>query len=186
MAVEVSRFRGVGPALITPMRRDGSVDLDAVAEHTRFCVAGGVHFVVPCGTTGESATLDGDEQLRVIERCIEAAGGKVPVMAGAGTNSTREACERASAAARAGADAILSVTPYYNKPTPEGIYRHYMAVAEAAGIPTFVYNVPSRTGCNVTPETLLRLARDHELIVGVKEASGDLQQVMTILAERPQ
>jgi 4-hydroxy-tetrahydrodipicolinate synthase len=107
-------------------------------------------------------------------------------MAGAGTNSTREACERASAAARAGADAVLSVTPYYNKPTPEGIYRHYMAVADAAGIPVFVYNVPSRTGCNVTPETLLRLARDHEMIVGVKEASGDLQQVMTILAERPQ
>jgi len=185
MAAEVSRFRGVGPALITPMRRDGSVDLDAVAAHTRFCVAGGVHFLVPCGTTGESATLDSDEQLRVIERCIEAAGGKAPVMAGAGTNSTREACERASAAARAGADAILSVTPYYNKPTPEGIYRHYMAVADAAGIPVFVYNVPGRTGCNVTPATLLRLARDHELIVGVKEASGDLQQVMTILAERP-
>jgi 4-hydroxy-tetrahydrodipicolinate synthase len=168
------------------MRRDGSVDLDAVAEHTRFCVAGGVHFVVPCGTTGESATLAADEQLRVIERCIEAADGKVPVMAGAGTNSTQEACERARAAARAGADAILSVTPYYNKPTPEGLYRHYMAVADAAAVPVFVYNVPSRTGCNVTPETLLRLARDHEMIVGVKEASGDLQQVMTILAERPQ
>ena len=186
MAVEVSRFRGVGPALITPMRRDGAVDLDAVAEHTRFCVAGGVHFLVPCGTTGESATLDPDEQLRVIERCIEAADGKVPVMAGAGTNSTREACDRARAAARAGADAILSVTPYYNKPTPDGVYRHYMSVADAAGIPVFVYNVPSRTSLNVSAATLLRLAREHELIVGVKEASGDMQQVMTILHERPE
>jgi 4-hydroxy-tetrahydrodipicolinate synthase len=186
MAAEVSRFRGVGPALVTPMRRDGTVDLDGVAEHTRFCVAGGVHFLVPCGTTGESATLEPEEQLRVIERCVEAADGKVPVIAGAGTNSTREACERARAAARAGADAILSVTPYYNKPTAEGIYRHYLAVADAAGIPVFVYNVPGRTGCNVTAATLLRMARDHELIVGVKEASGDLQQVMTILAERPE
>ena len=185
MAVEPSRFRGVGPALVTPMRGDGSVDLEAVARHTRFCVAGGVHFLVPCGTTGESATLDSREQLHVIERCIEAADGKAPVMAGAGTNSTREACERASAAARAGAHAVLSVAPYYNKPTAEGLYRHYMAVADAAGVPVFVYNVPGRTGCNVGAATLLRLARDHELIAGVKEASGDLQQVMTILNERP-
>ena len=186
MVMEPSRFRGVGPALVTPMRRDGSVDLDAVAEHARFCMAGGVHFLIPCGTTGESATLSADEQLRVIERCVEAADGKVPVMAGAGTNSTHEACERARATVRAGADAILSVTPYYNKPTQEGLYRHYAAVADAAGVPVFVYNVPGRTGCNVTAATLLRLARDHELIAGVKEASGDLQQVMTILKERPQ
>ena len=186
MSVDGSRFRGAGPALVTPMRRDGAVDLDAVAEHTRFCVAGGVHFLVPCGTTGESATLDAREQVRVIERCIEAADGHVPVMAGAGTNSTREACDRARAAATVGADAILSVAPYYNKPTPEGLYRHYMAVADAAEIPVFVYNVPGRTGCNVTAATTLRLARDHELIAGVKEASGDLQQVMSILSDRPE
>jgi 4-hydroxy-tetrahydrodipicolinate synthase len=185
MGVEASRFRGVGPALITPMRADGSVDLDAFAEHVRFCVDGGVHFVVPCGTTGESATLDADEQARVIERCVEVAGGKVPVMAGAGTNSTAEACARARAAAEAGADAILSVTPYYNKPTAEGLYRHYLEVADAARIPVFVYNVPGRTGCNVPPATLFRIAEGHELIAGVKEASGDIQQLMTIVAERP-
>ena len=186
MAVERSRFRGAGPALVTPMRRDGALDLDAFAEHTRFCVRGGVHFLVPCGTTGESATMDADEQLHVIERCLEASDGKVPVLAGAGSNSTLEACRRARAAAAAGAHAILSVTPYYNKPSPEGLYRHYMAVADAARIPLFVYNVPGRTGCNVTPATLFRLADGHELIVGVKESSGDLQQVMTILRDRPQ
>jgi 4-hydroxy-tetrahydrodipicolinate synthase len=162
------------------------VDLDAFAEHVRFCVDGGVHFLVPCGTTGESATMDPDEQARVIERCVEVARGKVPVMAGAGTNSTSEACARARAAAAAGADAILSVTPYYNKPTPEGLYRHYMEVADAARVPTFVYNVPSRTGSNVTPATLLRIAEGHELIAGVKEAAGDMPQLMTILAERPE
>lgn len=186
MAVEGRAFRGVGPALITPMRADGSIDLDAFAEHVRFCVDGGVHFLVPCGTTGESATMDADEQARVIERCVEAAAGKVPVMAGAGTNSTAEACARARAAAQAGADAILSVTPYYNKPTPEGLYRHYLEVADAARLPVFVYNVPARTGVNVAPATLLRIARGHELIAGVKEAAGDVQQLMTILAERPE
>ena len=186
MPMEASRFRGVGPALVTPMRADGSIDLDAFAEHVRFCVDGGVHFVVPCGTTGESATMDAEEQARVIERCVEVVGGKVPVMAGAGTNSTAEACARARAAAEAGADAILSVTPYYNKPTPEGLRRHYMEVADAARIPVFVYNVPSRTGCNVPAATLFRIAEAHELIVGVKEASGDIQQVMTILMERPE
>lgn len=186
MAVERNRFRGVGPALITPMTAGGSVDLGAFVDHVRFCIAGGVHFVVPCGTTGESATMDGDEQLEVIEHCLEAADGKVPVMAGAGTNSTSEACARARAAAQAGADAILSVSPYYNKPTPGGLYRHYMEIADAAGVPVFVYNVPGRTGCNVSAETLLKLAGSHEMIAGVKEASGDLQQVMTILAERPE
>jgi 4-hydroxy-tetrahydrodipicolinate synthase len=184
MGVEASRFRGVGPALITPMRADGSVDLDAFAEHARFCMDGGVHFLVPCGTTGESATLDGDEQARVIERCVEVAAGRVPVMAGAGTNSTAEACARARAAVRAGADAILSVTPYYNKPTPEGLYRHYMEVADAAGVPVFVYNVPGRTGCNLSAATLRRIAEGHELIAGVKDASGDVQQLMTVLTER--
>ena len=185
MAGEGGRFRGVGPALVTPMREDGSLDLDAFADHVRFCVEGGVHFVVPCGTTGESATMDGDEQRSVIERCVEAVAGAVPVMAGAGTNRTREACERAHAAADAGAEAILSVTPYYNKPTPEGLYRHYMEVADAAGVPVFVYNVPGRTGTNIAPSTLFRLAEAHPLIVGVKEATGDMQQMMTILADRP-
>ena len=186
MGAERNRFRGLGPALITPMREDGSLDLDAFDDHVRFCVDGSVHFLVPCGTTGESATLDPREQLQVIERCVEAAAGKVPVMAGAGTNDTKEACARARAAAAAGADAILSVSPYYNRPSPEGLYRHYMTVADAARVPVFVYNVPSRTASNVTSATLLRLAESHELIAGVKEASGDIQQVMTILSDRPE
>ena len=186
MGVDRNRFRGLGPALITPMREDGSLDLEAFGEQVRFCVGGGVHFLVPCGTTGESATLEPSEQLQVIERCVEAAAGEVPVMAGAGTNNTKEACARARAAAAAGADAILSVSPYYNRPSPEGLYRHYMTIADAARVPVFVYNVPSRTASNVTSATLLRLAESHELIAGVKEASGDIQQVMTILRDRPE
>jgi len=185
MGADRNRFRGLGPALITPLREDGSLDLDAFDAQVRFCMDGGVHFLVPCGTTGESATLEPREQLQVIERCVEAAAGEVPVMAGAGTNNTKEACARARAAAAAGADAILSVSPYYNKPSPEGLYRHYMTIADAACVPVFVYNVPSRTASNVTSDTLLRLADSHELIAGVKEASGDIQQMMTILSDRP-
>ena len=185
MGADRNRFRGLGPALITPMREDGSLDLEAFGEQVRFCVGGGVHFLVPCGTTGESATLEPSEQLQVIERCVEVAAGEVPVMAGAGTNNTKEACARAHAAGAAGADAILSVSPYYNKPSPEGLYRHYMMIADTARVPVFVYNVPSRTASNVTSDTLLRLAENHELIAGVKEASGDIQQVMTILKDRP-
>lgn len=183
---ERERFRGVGPAVVTPMRVDGSLDLEAYADHLEFLIAGGVHFLVPCGTTGESATMTADEQLRVIGKTVEVAEGRVPVVAGAGTNDTREAAERATAAAEAGADGILSVSPYYNKPTQEGLFRHYMTLADAAGIPLFVYNVPGRTASNVLPETLFRLAERHEMIVGVKEASGDMDQVMTILRDRPE
>lgn len=181
-----SRFHGVGPALVTPMTADGSLDLDAFRGHARRAVDAGVHFVVPCGTTGESATMTAGEQARVIEACVEAVDGRVPVMAGAGTNDTRHARELARGAAEAGADAVLSVSPYYNKPGQEGIFRHYEAVAEAAGVPVFVYNVPGRTGGNVEPETLFRLAEACENVAGVKEASGDMQQVMTILRDRPE
>lgn len=178
-------FQGVGPALVTPMGPDGSLDLHAFDAHVERVVQAGVHFLVPCGTTGESATLTPDEQQRLIRRCVGVADGRVPVMAGAGTNDTREAAELARRAAEAGADAVLSVTPYYNRPTQEGLFRHYATVAEAAGVPVFVYNVPGRTGCNVAPETLFRLAYEVEGIAGVKEASGNLPQVMTILRDRP-
>ncbi|MFP3948236.1 MAG: 4-hydroxy-tetrahydrodipicolinate synthase [Longimicrobiales bacterium] len=178
-------FHGVGPALVTPMTSDGEVDLDAFATHVEWVMDAGVHFLVPCGTTGESATLTGEEQLRVIRRAVEVAGGRVPVMAGAGTNSTRDAVELARAAAGTGADALLSVSPYYNKPTQEGLFLHYRAVAAAVEIPVFVYNVPGRTSSNVAPATLFRLAEEVENIAGVKEASGDIQQVMTILRDRP-
>lgn len=183
--MEEPKFQGVGPALVTPMHLDGSLDLEAFDAHVERVVEAGVHFLVPCGTTGESATLTSEEQGRLIRRCVEIADGRVPVMAGAGTNDTRHAADLARRAAEAGADAVLSVSPYYNKPTQEGLFRHYAAVAEAAGIPVFVYNVPGRTSGNVTPDTLFRLAAEIEGIAGVKEASGNLSQVMTILRERP-
>ena len=183
--MERSHLRGVGPALVTPMHEDGSVDLDTFARHVEYVVEGGVHTLVPCGTTGESATLDAGEQREVIAECVRAADGRLPVIAGAGANATAKAAELARAAREAGADAILSVSPYYNKPTQAGLVEHYRTVADAAQIPVVVYNVPGRTGSNVEPATLLRLAREVENVWGVKEASGDVDQVMTILRERP-
>jgi 4-hydroxy-tetrahydrodipicolinate synthase len=180
------RLRGVGPALVTPMHEDGALDLAGFDAHVEFVISEGVHFVVPCGTTGESVTLSSAEQIQVIEHTVAAARGRVPVLAGAGSNDTRQAAEKAKAAAAAGADAVLCVTPYYNKPTQEGLFRHYMKVADAAGVPVYVYNVPGRTSGNILPETLFRLAESHELIAGVKESSGDLDQVMTILRDRPE
>jgi len=185
VGTDMSRFRGVGPALVTPMRPDGSIDLDAFARHVESVIEGGVHFLVPCGTTGENVTMTDEEQRRVIQRCVEVAGGAVPVMAGAGTNDTRRAAELARGAVECGADAILSVSPYYNRPTQEGLFAHFQAVAEAARVPLYVYNVPGRTGSNVEPATILRLASEVENIGGVKEASGSMAQVMTLLHDRP-
>ncbi|UCC72617.1 MAG: 4-hydroxy-tetrahydrodipicolinate synthase [Gemmatimonadota bacterium] len=182
--MELSRFRGTGVALVTPFKEDGSVDYELLARHVESQIDGGVEFLVPCGTTGEGATMTSEEQGRVIARTVEVAGGRVAVMAGAGTNDTRDAVGLARGAAKAGADAILSVSPYYNKPTPAGLLAHYRALAEAAELPIFVYNVPGRTASNVTAETLLRLA-EIENVVGVKEASGNVEQVMTVIRSRP-
>ncbi|MEX0979654.1 MAG: 4-hydroxy-tetrahydrodipicolinate synthase, partial [Gemmatimonadota bacterium] len=188
-------FAGLGVALVTPFREDGAFDRDAFEAHVKFQVAGGVDALVPCGTTGESATMDATEQREVIAAAVAVAAGVAPsetpsgrrvvVIAGAGSNSTRAAAQLAAGAREAGADAVLSVGPYYNKPTQEGFYRHFRAVAEAAEIPVILYNVPGRTGSNILPETVLRLARTAN-IVGVKEASGDLAQVMTIVRGRPE
>ncbi len=182
---QYEHFRGVGVALVTPMRKDGSVDLDAFARHAEATVKGGVDYLVPCGTTGESATLTSEEQARVIGAAVEVANGRVPVVAGAGANATHEAVERSVAARKAGADAVLSVAPYYNKPPQQGLYRHFEAVAEAAEIPVILYNVPGRTSSNILPETVLRLA-ELPNVVGIKEASGSLVQVSDILARRPE
>jgi 4-hydroxy-tetrahydrodipicolinate synthase len=179
-------FRGAGPALVTPMKADGSVDLDAFALHVEWMLDEGVHMLVPCGTTGESATMTPDEQATVIRRCVEVAGGRVPVLAGAGGNDTAVVAALAREAVRAGADGVLTVTPYYNKPTPDGLVAHYRAVAEACHRPVVVYNVPGRTALNVTPDVLLRIAAEVPGVVGVKEASGDVSQVMTILSRRPE
>jgi len=183
--MELNRFRGTGTALVTAFKEDGSIDRERFAEHVEAQISGGVEFLVPCGTTGEGATMTPQEQLEVIALAVEVAKGRAAVMAGAGGNKTDEVAGRARAAQEAGADAILSVSPYYNKPTPAGLFGHYKAVAEAVDLPVFVYNVPGRTGSNVAAETLLHIA-EIENIVGVKEASGDLEQMMVIIASRPQ
>lgn len=178
------RFAGVGPALVTPMAEDGSVDLDAFADHVAFVLAGGVDFLVPCGTTGESATLTPAEQEAVIRRCVEVTAGRVPVLAGAGSNDTRVATQLARNAAGAGADGVLVVTPYYNKPGLDGLVLHYRSVAQA-GLPIVLYNVPGRTGSNVGPESVLRIAEAVPEVVGVKESSGDLDPIMTLVRSAP-
>jgi 4-hydroxy-tetrahydrodipicolinate synthase len=177
-------FTGCGTALVTPFRRDLSLDEATLRKLIRRQIEAGIDFLVPCGTTGESPTLNRAEHLRVVEIAIEEAHGEVPVLGGAGGYNTHEVIELARELERLGADGILSVTPYYNKPTQEGIYQHYKAIAEAIGIPIVVYSVQGRTGINVEPATLARLAR-LERIVGVKEASGNVAQIATILNEVP-
>jgi 4-hydroxy-tetrahydrodipicolinate synthase len=166
-------FKGSIVALITPMRADGSLDEDGYARLVEWQIAQGTQGLVPVGTTGESPTLTHAEHQRAIEIAVEAAGRRVPVIAGAGSNSTAEAISLAIHAKRRGADAIMAVTPYYNKPTQEGLYLHYMAIAEAADLPMIVYNIPSRSVVDMTPETMARLAR-HPNIVGVKDATANL------------
>jgi 4-hydroxy-tetrahydrodipicolinate synthase len=180
-----SSFAGAGVALITPFTDEGALDEPALRRLVQRQVAGGIDVLVPCGTTGESVTLTAEEQERVIAIAVEEAAGKVPVLAGAGSNDTRTAIERARAAAAVGAQGVLSVAPYYNKPTPEGFYRHFAAIADAIPVPVVVYNVPGRTGSNIDSKTLLRLAA-HPNIRAVKEASGNLGQIMDVLRERPE
>jgi 4-hydroxy-tetrahydrodipicolinate synthase len=178
------RFTGCGTALVTPFRRDGTLDEAAVSRLARRQIDAGIHFLVPCGTTGECPTLTDEEQVRVVELVVAEAAGRVPVLAGAGGYNTKEVIHAATRMRAAGADGILSVTPYYNKPTPEGLFQHYHAIAEAVDLPIVVYNVPSRTGCNVDPATVLRLAGITN-VVGVKEASGNVSQMCEICASVP-
>jgi 4-hydroxy-tetrahydrodipicolinate synthase len=177
-------FRGVLTALVTPFR-DGAVDERALAELVEGQVAAGVDGVVPCGTTGESATLSHAEHRRVVEVVVAAARGRTQVLAGTGSNSTREAIELTRHAKEAGADGALLISPYYTRPTQEGIVAHYTAVARETAFPLVVYNVPARTASNLLPETLGRLAR-IEQVVGVKEATGNLHQVAQVIAHCPQ
>ncbi len=177
-------FAGAGVALVTPFRKDGAIDDGALRTLVRRQVEGGIDVLVPCGTTGESVTLDAGEQRRVIETTLLEAG-RVPVLAGAGSNDTKTAVEKAKAAAALGVHGVLSVGPYYIKPTPEGYYRHFATIADAVEVPVVVYNVPGRTGGNIDAKTLLRLA-GHGNIRGVKEASGSLGQIMEILRDRPE
>ncbi len=177
-------WSGCGTALVTPFTADGAVDEPAVQRLAARQIDAGVHFLVPCGTTGEGPTLSRAEQRRVVELVVKTAAGRVPVLAGAGGYNTRDVIDLVADMRRAGADGILSVTPYYNKPTPEGIYQHYRAIAESTPLPIVVYNVPGRTGCNVDVGTLCRLA-DIPNIVGVKEASANMPQMCEICRAVP-
>jgi 4-hydroxy-tetrahydrodipicolinate synthase len=188
---------GSAVALVTPFKRDESIDETALRRLVQFHIEGGTDIIIPCGTTGESPVLSTDEQRRIIEIVKEEANGKIRVMGGAGSNSTHHAVELAKAAEKAGAEAILSVAPYYNKPTQEGLrrqrqmcirdsyYRHFRTIAEAVSVPVILYNVPTRTSSNVTVDTMLRLATDAPNIIAVKEASGNMVQIMELLRNRP-
>jgi 4-hydroxy-tetrahydrodipicolinate synthase len=173
-------FHGSIVALVTPMRADGSLDVPALRRLIDFQLENGTNAIVAVGTTGESATLDHTEHLEVIRISLDQVSGRVPVIAGTGANSTTEAVELTRQAKQLGADACLLVTPYYNKPTQEGLYRHYKAVADAVEIPQILYNVPGRTACDMLPETVERLA-DHPNIVGLKDATGNLERARDLI-----
>ena len=173
-------FKGSIVAIVTPFN-NGRVDYEKLRELVEFQIAGGTDAIVPCGTTGEASTLDYDEHMEVIRTVIDQVKKRVPVIAGTGSNSTAEAIELSQKAKEAGADGVLLVTPYYNKPTQEGLVRHYTAIAEAVAIPQILYNVPGRTGVNMLPETVARLA-PHRNIVAIKEATGSLQQASEVIA----
>lgn len=177
--MKLEQLKGCGTALITPFRRDESIDETALRRFIEFQIGGGVDFLVACGTTGESVTLTETEQARVVELTIETAAGRVPVVAGAGGYNTREVIEKIHRYEKLGADAILSVTPYYNKPTQEGLFQHYRAIAQATKLPIILYSVQGRTAVNLEPVTVARLA-EIKNIVAIKEASGNISQIAEI------
>jgi 4-hydroxy-tetrahydrodipicolinate synthase len=180
------KLRGCGTALVTPFQQDGSLDEMALRQLVRWQVDSGIDFLLPCGTTGETPTLSHSEWLRVTDVTIEAAEGRVPIMAGATSNNTQEAVAKArEISGRRGVDVILSATPYYNKPTQEGVYQHFRAIAEASQKPIVLYNIAGRTGTNIETPTLRRLA-DIPNIIGVKEASGNIAQIAEVCATVPE
>ncbi len=173
-------FKGSIVAIVTPFKNN-AVDYEKLRELVEFQIEGGTDAIVPCGTTGESSTLDNDEHILVVKTVVEQVNKRIPVIAGTGSNCTAEAIELSQKAKEAGVDGVLLVTPYYNKPTQEGLFRHYTAIADAVIIPQILYNVPGRTGVNLLPETVARLSF-HENIVAIKEATGSLQQASEILS----
>src|SRR5437764_9867869 len=179
------KLRGCGTALVTPFKKDQSIDEACLRELVEWQVASGIGFLVPCGTTGETPTLTKEEWLRVIDITIEVAAGRAPIVAGATSNATADAVEKArEVAKRKGVDAILTASPYYNKPTQEGQYQHFKAIAEAVDKPLVLYSVQGRTGANIEPATLLRLS-EIKNIIGVKEASGNMAQIAEVCATVP-
>ncbi len=177
-------FKGSIVALVTPFT-DGKVDEGKIKELVEFHIKNGTSAILACGTTGESPTLNYEEHNRVIEVCIEASNGRIPVIAGTGSNATAEAITITHHASTAGADAALIVTPYYNKPTQEGLYRHFKEIADSVDIPIILYNVPGRTSRNIETETVIRLANDCKNIIGVKEASGSIDQMQAVISQCP-
>jgi 4-hydroxy-tetrahydrodipicolinate synthase len=187
MTLQLDWLRGCATALVTPFAAGGAVDEKRLRELIEYQITGGVRLLVPCGTTGESVTMSEEENKLVIRTAVELSRGRAKVIAGTGSNSTSVTIERSKAARELGVDGVLTVAPYYNKPTQEGLYAHFRAIAEAvSGLPVVIYNVPGRTSSNISAETTLRLARDCDNIVAVKEASGNLSQIMEILRSRPE
>lgn len=178
------KLRGCGAAMITPFREDGSIDYDALARTIDYVIAGGIDYIVALGTTAEVPTLYIPERVEVAAFVKKHINGRVPLVIGAGGNSTSEVLDQLHEIDFEGADAILSVTPYYNKPSQEGLYQHFKTVAEAAPLPVILYNIPGRSGVNMLPETTLRIARDIPNVIGIKEASGNIDQIERIIRER--
>ena len=175
-------FTGAGVAIVTPFKENGEVNYEKFGELIEDQIAGGTDAIIVCGTTGESSTLDHEEHLAVIKNCIEKVAGRIPVVAGTGSNCTETAVYLSTEAEKYGADALLLVTPYYNKATQNGLFKHYKTIADSVKIPCILYNVPSRTGCNIAPETVVRLCSEVENIVGVKEASGNISQIVKLMS----
>ena len=175
-------FKGAGVAIVTPMNADGSVNYEKFKNLVEFQIENGTDAIIVCGTTGEASTLSHEEHLDVIKYCVEVVAGRVPVVAGTGSNSTETALYLSTEAEKYGADGLLLVSPYYNKATQNGLYAHFKAIADAVKIPVILYNVPSRTGCNILPETVVRLCKDVENIVAIKEASGNISQIAQLAA----
>ncbi len=185
MSKAVSKFRGTGVAIITPFKNDGSVDYKQLEKVVQHIIKGKCEYIVVLGTTGESVTLSKEEKKAVVKCVVKAAQKKVPVVLGHGGNNTQELLEGLDTLDFTGIDALLSVSPYYNKPTQEGIYQHYAAIAKKSPLPIILYNVPGRTASNITAETTLRLAHDFKNIIAVKEASGNIEQMMKIINGKP-
>jgi len=184
--MQIDWLRGCATALVTPFTSDGAVDVESLRRLIEHQISGGIRLLVPCGTTGESATMSDEEDQLVISTTVEVARGRAKVIAGTGSNSTAAAIAYSQTARKLGVDAVLSVAPYYNKPTQEGLIAHFRAIAESVSdLPVVIYNVPGRTSSNISAQTTVRLAREVENIVAVKEASGNLSQIMEILRERP-
>lgn len=182
MEDEMAVFTGAGVAIVTPMHADGSVNYEEFRKLLEFQIENGTDAIIVCGTTGEASTLSHEEHLDVIRYCVEVVNHRIPVIAGTGSNCTETAIYLSTEAEKHGADGLLVVSPYYNKATQNGLYAHFKAVAESVKIPIVLYNVPGRTGCNILPETVVRLCKDVENIVGVKEASGNISQIARLAA----